>query len=79
MAFSIGTAIKIGSSALGMLSKKKANAPMTPLQLAARNLATQPYPTSSIGTPGRQKQEVQEDPENRQKHMITIEWLQQLN
>ena len=53
MAFSIGTAIKIGSSALGMLSKKKANAPMTPLQLAARSLATQPYQTSSIGTPGR--------------------------
>ena len=50
---SLGTAIGIGFKALGALSKKGKSTTLTPLQLAAKQLATQEYQPASIGTPGR--------------------------
>lgn len=52
--FTVGTAVNIGFKALGMLGKKgKGSKRETPLQTAARGLATSGFQTSSIGTPGR--------------------------
>ena len=52
--FTLGTAVNIGFKALGMLGKKgKGSQRETPLQAAARGLASSGYQTSSIATPGR--------------------------
>ena len=49
----VGTAVNLGFKALGMLGKKGKSSKETPLQAAARGLASSGYQTSSIATPGR--------------------------